>query len=192
MSFDKENLLRKPTEQALANAGWEFEREAIIAPGRFRITGESKRESSQSSDYLLRFKGITLAVVETKYGSVDLNAAIEQANSFARRWGLQFAIGTDGARWAVRNLSSEHVRISEAPPSPEELICQADLPLNSDGWGLAISAKPFADKAHPSPLRLYQEQAIVATLSHFEKGNRRASLLMSPNVGLTFTVFQLI
>jgi type I restriction enzyme R subunit len=192
MSFDEQNLLRNQTEQALANAGWEFECELKVAPGRFRITGDAMHESVPVADYLLRFRGIALAVVETKFNAANLDAATEQATAYARRAGLAFAIATDGVRWSVRNLLSGEVSLSDTPPFPEELASQSNIELNADGWGQAIAAEPFTDEAQPTTLQRYQEQAILATLLHFANGNRRASLLMSPNVGLRFTVFQLI
>jgi type I restriction enzyme, R subunit len=192
MSFDEQNLLRKQTEQALANAGWEFEFEARIVPGRFRITGDATHESAPVADYVLRFRGITFAVVETKYGGKDLDAATEQATGYARRLGVGFAIATDGVKWSVRNLVSDEISLCDTPPTPEELVSQSNLPLGSKGWGDAMVAEPYARKNIPASLRPYQEQAILAALSHFACGNRRASLLMSPNVGLTHTTFQLI
>ena len=192
MSFEEQNHLRKQTEQALTNAGWGFVFETKIVPGRFRITGDATHESAQLADYLLRYRGITLAVVETKYGAKNLDAATEQATGYARRVGLAFAIATDGVKWSVRNLVSGEVSLLDAPPTHEELVRQSNLPLGSMGWGDAMVAESFTDKAHPTTLRLYQEQAILAVLSHFAAGNQRASLLMSPKVGLTYTIFQLI
>ncbi len=192
MSFDEQNLLRNQIEQALANAGWEFECEVRVAPGRFRITGVAMHESVPVADYLLRFRGIALAVVETKFGAANIDAATGQATAFARRAGLAFAIVTDGVRWSVRNLLSGEVNLSDTPPSPEELASKSNFLSNYQGWGRAIATKPFTDEAHPIIVQRYQEQAILATLLHFANGNRRASLLMSPNVGLTFTIFQLI
>ena len=107
MSLDKQNHLRNQIEQALANAGWEFEREAIVVPGRFRITGDDQRERVGRMDYLLRFQGISLAVVEVKRGTLDLRAASEQATAYAHRAGLAFAIATDGERWSVHDLTAK-------------------------------------------------------------------------------------
>lgn len=192
MSLDKQIHIRNHIEQALANAGWEFEREAMVVPGRFRISGDDQRERVSVADYLLRFSGIAFAVVEAKRGAVELQAATKQATAIARRAGVVFAIATNGQRWSVSNLKSGETHLLDAPPSPEELISQSSISLNSNGWGQAIAAEPFTDEAHPTPIQRYQEQAILATLLHFANGNRRASLLMSPNVGLTFTIFQLI
>lgn len=192
MSFEKQNHLKKQIEQALANAGWEFDFDARIVPGRFMIWGDAKRESPPLADYVLRFRDIALAVVETKYGARDLDAATEQATIYARRLGLGFAIATDGVKWSFRNLVSGGMSLIEAPPTPEELLKQSDLPFGSPGWGEAMVAEPYSDQTQPAKLRPYQEQAILAACSFFAKGNRRASLLMSPNVGLTYTIFQLI
>ncbi|TWU41884.1 DEAD/DEAH box helicase family protein [Novipirellula artificiosorum] len=192
MSLDEQNHLRNQIEQALANAGWEFEREAMVVPGRFRITGDDLRERVPVADYLLRFQGVMLAVVEAKRGAVDLQAATEQATIYARRAGVSFAIATNGEQWSVSNLASGEAHLLDAPPSPEELISQSNIPLHSVGWGEAIAAAPFGEDGQPARLRPYQEQAILATLSHFAEGNRRASLLMSPKTGATYTIFQLV
>ena len=192
MVFDERDQLHKRIQQALTNAGWQFFVESRIVPGRFKITGDAMRESAPVADYLLRFRGLTLAVLEAKFGAKDLNAATEQATDYARRAGLGFAIATDGVQWSVHNLVSGQVSLLDASPTPEELVSQSNLPLGSMGWGDAMVAEPFTSKNHPTTLRPYQEQAILATLSHFAKGNRRASLLMSPKAGLTYTIFQLI
>lgn len=192
MVFDERDQLHKQIEQALTNAGWQFVVESKIVPGRFKITGDAMRESAPVADYLLRFRRLTLAVLEAKFGAKDLSAATEQATEYARRAGFRFAIATDGVQWSVHNLVSGQVSLLDASPTPEELLSQSDLPSDSVGWGDAMVAEPFTSKIHPTTLRPYQEQAILATLSHFAKGNRRASLLMSPKAGLTYTIFQLI
>jgi type I restriction enzyme R subunit len=192
MVFDERDQLPRRIEQALTNAGWQFVVESRIVPGRFKITGDAMRESAPVADYLLRFRGLTLAVLEAKFGAKDLSAATEQATEYARRAGFRFAIATDGVQWSVHNLVSGQVSLLDASPTPKELLSQSDLPSDSMGWGDAMVAEPFTSKIHPTTLRPYQEQAILATLSHFAKGNRRASLLMSPKAGLTYTIFQLI
>ena len=54
----------------LATAGWEVERELCIGPGRVNFSGDSADsmyDSSQSivADYLLRYRGVPLAILET-------------------------------------------------------------------------------------------------------------------------------
>jgi type I restriction enzyme R subunit len=192
MSFDEQNHFRKQTEFALVKAGWEFVFEAKIVPGRFKISGDTLREPAPVADYLLRFHGLTLAVVETKYGAKDLEAATEQAASYARRLGLGFAIATDGVHWSVRNLVSGMASLLDEPPTPEELVSQSNLLLGSKGWADAMLAKPYCSENYARALRPYQEQAIWAVLSHFAGGDRRVSLLMSPKLGLTFTLYQMV
>jgi type I restriction enzyme R subunit len=192
MSFDENKNLRHQTEQALANAGWEFEREAVIAPGRFRLSGEAIHESARVADYLLRFQGVALAVVETEYGAKNLDAVVEQAAGYARSSGLRFALATNGAKWSGCNLMSGQKSLLDTPPTADEIARQSELPFASTGWGDAMRAEPFKDNAQSTSLRPYQEQAILAVFDHFARGSQRASLLMSPSTGMTYTIFQLV
>ena len=55
-------------EPALEVAGWEFERQLRIGPGRVNIIGDGMYDESQEivADYLLRYGGVPLGIVEAK------------------------------------------------------------------------------------------------------------------------------
>ena len=68
----------------LRNAGWDYDCEVLIGPGRVSLSGESMYEESQElrADYILRMGRMPLAVLEAKAADVD---AAEGARSKRKR-----------------------------------------------------------------------------------------------------------
>ena len=183
--------IQNSIEQALSNAGWTFDREALIAPGRYKLTGDSIRERTSRADFLLRHHGQLLAVVEVVSDSVNLAAAMVQAATYARQINLSFAIATDGSKWSLLDFTTGKKESLEGPPRPEELLSPTDAELMQSPWGKAIAAQPFVDNGDAPDLGPHQEQAISAILRHFANGNQRASISMPPHLGMKRAVFQL-
>ena len=68
------DLLRtEAIETALRDAGWEFDTEVLIGPGRVSLAGQSMYEESQElrGGYILRMGRMPLAVLEAKAGHID-------------------------------------------------------------------------------------------------------------------------
>ena len=75
MSRNEQTTSQELIEPALTNAEWEWEKELCIGPGRVNMTGENMYDKSQviRADYLLRYRGIPMAILEAK--SESSNAA---------------------------------------------------------------------------------------------------------------------
>ena len=72
----------KVIEPAITNAGWAWEAQLRIAPGRISITtGESMYDNTRAivADYILRYRGIPLAILEVKAESAIAAGASETA-----------------------------------------------------------------------------------------------------------------
>ena len=77
-------------EPALKLAGWSWDEQLRIGPGRVNLTGDSMYDESQSiiADYLLRFRGVPLAIVEAKAETESAADGMQQASRYARRQSL--------------------------------------------------------------------------------------------------------
>jgi type I restriction enzyme R subunit len=181
----------------LTQSGWDFERELRIGPGRVNFGGDSADsmyDPSQAiiADYLLRFRGAPLAIVEAKAESIDATDAVQQAARYADRLMLRFSIASNGHTWILTDNESGQYESLTAPPTPLELVQRMGVSIDWDHWEGAFRANFHIDQVTRKRVRPYQEMAISKTLWSFAQGKRRALLLMATGTGKTFTVFQLI
>ena len=90
-------------EPRLASKGWSWDEQLCIGPGRVALTGDKMYDSSQAivADYVLRFRGVPLAVLEAKAEPSNAADAIQQASRYAERLALRFSIATNGHDWIV-------------------------------------------------------------------------------------------
>ena len=98
MSRNENQTCKELIEPALKNAGWEWEREVVIGPGRVNITGETMYDETQAiiADYLLRYRSIPLAILEAKAESESAADGMQQASRYARRLLIRFSIASNG------------------------------------------------------------------------------------------------
>lgn len=77
-------------EPALAAAGWQWEREVLIGPGRVNLTDEQMYDESQKLvvDYVLRLWRMPVAVLEAKAENIAAADAMQQDSRYANRLGL--------------------------------------------------------------------------------------------------------
>jgi type I restriction enzyme R subunit len=85
-------------EPAMQQADWQWDSQVKIGPGRVNLAGKSMYDETQSiiTDYILRFGHIPLAVLEAKAENIDAIAGLQQAERYAHRLGLRFAISANG------------------------------------------------------------------------------------------------
>jgi type I restriction enzyme R subunit len=181
-------------EPRLASKGWSWDEQLCIGPGRVTLTGDKMYDSSQAivADYVLRFRGVPLAVLEAKAESSNAADAIQQASRYAERLALRFSIATNGHDWIVTdNKTGAFENLSE-PPTPEDLIAKFCVSIDWDRWAGAFNAAYHVDQITRKAVRPYQDMAIFQTLWTFAQGTRRALLLKATGTGKTFTVFQLV
>ena len=100
MSRNEMQTCREVIEPALRAAGWSFDRQLELGPGRVNISGGSMYDESQRIilDYLLRLGSLPLAILEAKAESEPAADGMQQGSRYANRLGVRFSIATNGAR----------------------------------------------------------------------------------------------
>ena len=89
--------MEQQVRSALESAGWDCE-------SRVQVSGVLR------ADFLLRFRGCPLAVVEWKRIPSKGAGASRQVVELAHRLGLRFAVETDGQKWTLLDLALPGVR----------------------------------------------------------------------------------
>ncbi len=184
-------------EPALARAGWAWEEQLHIGPGRVNLTGdspESMYDETQAiiADYLLRYRGIPLAILEAKAESESAANGMQQASRYAQRLMIRFSVASNGHDWILTDNTTGTFDTFTTPPTPDDIITRMGVTIDWDRWEASFSAGYHIDQVARKTVRPYQDMAIAETLWHFAQGNSRALLLMATGTGKTFTVFQLI
>lgn len=194
MNRNEKKTCRELIEPALAHAGWEWEGQLRIGPGRVNLTGDTMYDPSQEiiADYLLRHRGIPLAIVEAKAEGESAADGMQQGSRYAHRLMLRFSIATNGSDWILTDNDTGEFETLSAPPTPEEITSRHGVTIDWDRWGETFNGGFHVDQVTRKKVRPYQEMAISKALWHFATGDDRALLLMATGTGKTFTVFQMV
>ena len=194
MSRNERQTCKDLIEPALDAAGWDWEEQLRIGPGRVNLTGEAMYDGMQAliADYLLRFDGIPLAVLETKPEDEDAADGMQQGSRYAGRLAIRFSIASNGHTWILTDNDTGAYEVLSAPPTPQDIIARHGAALDWQRWRPAFTAGFHVDQITRKRTRPYQEMAIAKTLWQFAQGFVRVLLLMATGTGKTFTVFQLV
>jgi type I restriction enzyme, R subunit len=181
-------------EPRLAGLGWSWQEQLRIGSGRVNLTGGSMYDETQFviADYLLRFKGLPLAIVEAKAEAESAADGMQQASRYARRLSLRYSIATNGSDWILTDNDTGAFETLSAPPSPEELLARMGVTIDWARWEAAFAAGYHVDQVSRKSVRPYQDIAIHKALWQFAQGKDRVLLLMATGTGKTFTIFQLV
>lgn len=181
-------------EPRLAGLGWSWQEQLRIGSGRVNLTGGSMYDETQFviADYLLRFKGLPLAIVEAKAETASAADGMQQASRYARRLSLRFSIATNGADWILTDNDTGTFETLSAPPSPDDLLVRMGVTIDWARWEAAFAAGYHVDQVSRKGVRPYQDIAIHKALWQFAQGEDRVLLLMATGTGKTFTIFQLV
>lgn len=181
-------------EPQLAALGWSWQEQLRIGPGRVNLTGDAMYDETQSiiADYLLRFNGVPLAILEAKSEIASAADGMQQASRYARRLSLRFSIASNGNDWILTDNETGKFESLNAPPSAEELIARTGGAVDWSRWEGAFAAGYHMDQVSRKGVRPYQDIAINKALWQFAQGDDRVLLLMATGTGKTFTIFQLI
>lgn len=187
-----------------------------ITNGRIYLVGEeSRRREPKRVDYLLRYRGEMIAIVEAKAESFAAGAGLEQSKAYARMLDIPFAYSSNGHEFIEFDFFQNRSREISSFPSPDELWrrwgCYRQVPSSQVGDNEAASTRlPFRveklEEARKrlllcppcSPflcgktLRYFQEIAIRRVLERMVRGQKRILLTMATGTGKTFTAFQLV
>lgn len=194
MSLNETQTCKDLIQPALKNAGWQWEREVIIGPGRVNITGEAMYDETQAiiADYVLRHRGLPLAVLEAKAESSTAADGMQQGSRYARRLNIRFSIASNGHDWILTDNDTGAFEVVPTVPTPENILNRHGVSIDWDRWGSTFAAAYHVDQVSRKMVRPYQDMAIHKALWQFAQGNDRVLLLMATGTGKTFTVFQMI
>jgi type I restriction enzyme R subunit len=181
-------------EPRLSALGWSWDEQLRIGSGRVNITGGSMYDETQFviADYLLRFKGVPMAIVEAKAEGDSAADGMQQASRYARRLSLRYSIATNGTDWILTDNDTGAFDTLSAPPSPQDLLARMGVTIDWSRWEAAFAAGYHMDQVSRKAVRPYQDIAIHKTLWQFAQGDDRVLLLMATGTGKTFTIFQLV
>jgi len=181
-------------EPRLAALGWSWQEQLRIGPGRVNLTGDAMYDESQSivADYLLRYKGVPLAILEAKAEAESAADGMQQASRYARRLSLRYSLASNGGDWILTDNDTGVFEPLTKPPTPDELVAKMGVTVDWSRWEAAFAADYYVDLVSRKAVRPYQDMAINKTLWQFAQGDDRVLLLMATGTGKTFTVFQLV
>jgi type I restriction enzyme R subunit len=194
MARNERETCKQLIEPRLAALGWSWQEQLRIGPGRVNLSGDAMYDGAQSiiADYLLRFRGVPLAILEAKSERDAAADGMQQASRYARRLSLRFSIASNGNDWILTDNDTGEFEALNVPPSPEELIARMGVSIDWFRWEGAFAAGYHVDQVSRKGVRPYQDAAINKALWQFAQGNDRALLLMATGTGKTFTIFQLV
>jgi len=194
MPRNEHTTCKELIEPALTNAGWEWEEQLRIGSGRVNIAGESMYHRTQEiiADYLLRYRGIPLVVLEAKAETQSAADGMQQASRYARRLSLRYSVSSNGRDWILTDNDSGHFETLTSPPNPDDILNRHGVAIDWTRWENAFTATYHIDQITHKKVRPYQDMAIAKTLWEFATGSKRVLLLMATGTGKTFTVFQLV
>ncbi|MCB9694320.1 MAG: DEAD/DEAH box helicase family protein [Alphaproteobacteria bacterium] len=194
MSRNEAQTCRELIEPALAQAGWEFDSQVQIGPGRVNITGERMYDETQRivADYVLRLWSMPLAILEAKAESYAPSEGIQQAQRYANRLGMRFSIASNGHQYILVDGDDGSFETYNQVPTPGDVLHYLGRNIVWEEWRPVFQAPWYVDQVTRKTVRPYQEMAIFEVLYAFSQGKRRALVLMATGTGKTFTVFQLV
>nr|HPM51621.1 DEAD/DEAH box helicase family protein [Rhodoglobus sp.] len=193
MSRNEKQTCRELIEPALKEAGWSWDAQVEIGPGRVNLTGASMYDDSQRivADYVLRLWKMPLAILEAKAEGEDAADGIQQGARYAKRLGLRFSISSNGRQYIVTDNKTGDYETYDKPPSPGDILHLLGRNIVWEEWRPVFEAPWYEDQVTRRKVRPYQEMAIFESLYRFSQGEKRVLLLMATGTGKTFTVFQL-
>ena len=194
MSRNEKQTCRDLIEPALRTAGWGWDTEVELGPGRVNLTGDTMYDASQRivADYVLRLWRMPLAILEAKAEGNPASDGMQQGSRYAERLGLRFSIASNGAEYVVTDNHTGTYETFDAPPTPGDLLSRMGRNIVWRTWQPIFDAPWHEDPVTRKRVRPYQEMAIFETLYRFSQDERRVLLLMATGTGKTFTVFQLV
>lgn len=194
MARNERMTCKELIEPRLAALGWAWQEQLRIGPGRVNLTGDAMYDETQSiiADYLLRYRGVPLAILEAKSEAESAADGMQQASRYARRLSLRFSIASNGNDWILTDNDTGDFDSLSAPPSPDELVARMGVSVDWSRWEGAFAAGYHMDQVSRKGVRPYQDIAINKALWQFAQGDDRVLLLMATGTGKTFTIFQLI
>ena len=192
-----------------------YRRDVQYTPGRVVLRGtRASRKEGRKVDYLLRYAGFPIAVVEAKAEGESAESGFRQGQDYARDLGIPFAYATNGRDILEYDAFTRQSRELAAFPTPDDLWQRwltntglADVAnpqavaearqLYDPQAAEARRSNPILHPYCPSSItgkvpRYFQETAVTRVLERAMRGQRRILLTMATGTGKTFTAFQIV
>lgn len=223
MSLNEADTRARLIDPRLEAAGWShdqlarehyYRRDVQYTPGRIVLRGDRvHRKEGRKVDYLLRYAGFPIGVVEAKAEGEAAESGFEQAKGYARDLGVPFAYATNGHAVLEYDYFTRQSRELAVFPAPDDLwqrwLTNTNL-ADVTNAALVADARALYDPAaaevrrrnpllHPycpagitgKEMRYFQEVAVTRVLERVLRGQRRILLALATGTGKTFIAFQL-
>jgi type I restriction enzyme R subunit len=180
-------------DPAIASASWgastgsAVRREFQINLGRIQVGGS--RAKPLIADYLLQYRGKSLAVIEAKKYDLHVTEGLAQAKDYASKMSVRFAYSTNGRAIYLADLQTGWEGLVDRYPTPDELWEMTYAENNV--WRDRFAEVPFEDKGGLWQPRYYQQAAVDAVIEAIANGQKRILLTLATGTGKTAIAFQI-
>ncbi|WP_458116553.1 EcoAI/FtnUII family type I restriction enzme subunit R [Arthrobacter sp. D2-10] len=178
-------------DPAIRMAGWGVVedsqvRREVIAPGR--IQGGGGTAEPTIADYVLRYRGRKLAVIEAKRWDLPVTEGVAQAKVYASKLCARFAYSTNGQKIYEIDMETGREGLVQGIPTPQELWER--LFPSANEWRNRFAALPGNASGGVQTPRYYQELAVERVLDSIAMDRKRILLTLATGTGKTFIAFQ--
>ena len=154
--YNEADTRAKLIDPKLRLAGWGeglierehyFDKGRKVTDGRIYLVGEkSRRREPRRVDYLLRYDGQMIALLEAKYEGHSPDAGLEQAKAYARHLEVPFAYSSNGHAFVEFDFLGNRSRELEDFPKPDYLWAR----WREAGLGVQAMAEQVLEEASGS------------------------------------------
>lgn len=186
MVFSESDTRAKYIDPALKRDGWEegfVVREYAFTNGRKFVGGKGKQKYA---DYLLRYNGVNLAIIEAKKYDIHPTEWLEQVKEYGKILAVRYLYSTNGQKIYEFDLESGTGNYIEKYPSPEELYLRTFWEANHTREILQKEPYYISSKRP----RYYQEIAISKVMESIADEKPRILLTLATGTGKTVIAFQ--
>lgn len=119
-------------DPALRAAGWAWDREVVIGPGRVNLSGEGMYDPTQRlvADYVPRIFNMPLAVLEAKAEGEPAADGMQQGSRYAARLQVRFSIASNGRVSILTDNADGTTETLAAAPTPDHLLGRLGLAVD--------------------------------------------------------------
>ncbi len=186
MSHSESDTRAKYIDPKLRTDGWEdshIVREYAFTNGRKFVGGKWKQKFA---DYLLKYNGVNLAIIEAKKYDLHPTEWLEQVKEYGKILALRYVYSTNGQKIYEFDLESGKGDFIESYPTPEELYRKV-IKEGNHTKEILLKEPCFLSSKRP---RYYQEVAISKVMEAIADEKDRILLTLATGTGKTVIAFQ--
>jgi type I restriction enzyme R subunit len=162
-------------------------REHNITAGKIQTGGI--RAKKLTTDYVLVYKGVKLAVIEAKSDDLEVGEGVAQAKLYAEKLAIETTYSTNGKEIYFICLKTGEEKLVDNYLSPDELWNKTFAVQNE--WREKFNAVPFETIGGTKPPRFYQEIAVNNVLEAIANKKDRILLTLATGTGKTTIAFHI-